>query len=57
MPLTWKQVRTSLDPKRFTLRSVPGLLSRTDAWADYCDSERSLEEAIAHLRQASKAPG
>jgi bifunctional non-homologous end joining protein LigD len=55
MPLTWKQVRKSLDPKRFTLRSVPGLLSRTDAWADYCDSERSPEEAIAHLRQVPKA--
>jgi bifunctional non-homologous end joining protein LigD len=55
MPLTWKQVRKGLDPKRFTLRSVPGLLPRTDAWADYCDSERSLKEAIAHLRRVQKA--
>ncbi len=51
MPLTWSQVRRNLDPKRFTLRSVPGLLSKTEAWADYCDGERSLEEAIASIRR------
>jgi bifunctional non-homologous end joining protein LigD len=53
-PLTWKQVRKSLDPKRFTLRSAPKLLPKTEAWADYCDSERSLEDAIAKIRWASK---
>ncbi|WP_274627691.1 DNA ligase D [Arvimicrobium flavum] len=51
MPLTWSQVRRNLDPKRFTLRSVPGLLSKTEAWADYCDGERPLEEAIAGIRR------
>src|SRR6059058_6567684 len=29
MPLTWAQVRDDLDPKRYTLRSVPALLART----------------------------
>jgi bifunctional non-homologous end joining protein LigD len=42
MPLTWKEVKPDLDPKRYTLRTVPALLQRTKAWAEYCDSERPL---------------
>jgi bifunctional non-homologous end joining protein LigD len=55
MPLTWAQVRKNLDPKRFTLRTVPALLSRTEAWSDYCDGERSLAEAISNAQRARKA--
>ena len=29
MPLTWAQVRGDLDPKRYTVRTVPALLART----------------------------
>lgn len=54
-PLTWNQVKKNLDPKRFTLRSAPKLLSKTKAWADYCDNERSLEDAILKLSRPSKA--
>ncbi|KPF46835.1 DNA ligase D [Rhizobium sp. AAP43] len=46
MPLTWAQVKTDLDPKRFTIRTVPALLSKSRAWQDYCDGERSLDQAI-----------
>lgn len=49
MPLTWAQVKTDLDPTRYTIRTVPGLLGRSKAWAGYCDSERSLEDAIKRL--------
>jgi bifunctional non-homologous end joining protein LigD len=49
MPLTWAQVREDLDPKRFTLRTVPGLLARTAAWKDYAPSARSLKAAIKRL--------
>src|SRR5205807_348336 len=35
MPLEWSQVRVGLDPKRYTLRSVPALLKKTKAWKDY----------------------
>jgi bifunctional non-homologous end joining protein LigD len=49
MPLTWTQVKSDLDPKRFTIRTVPDLLRRTSAWQDYCDSERSLAQAIKRL--------
>lgn len=55
MPLTWTQVRSDLDPKRFTLRSLPALLAKTVAWKDYCDRERSLEQAIKRLARAKPA--
>lgn len=42
MPLTWTQVKKGLDPKRFTVRTVPALLKRSKAWDDYCTSERQL---------------
>ena len=32
MPLTWAQVKADLDPKRFTIRTVPALLTRSKAW-------------------------
>jgi bifunctional non-homologous end joining protein LigD len=49
MPLTWAQVKADLDPKRFTIRTVPQLLRKTKAWADYCDGEQSLAVAIKRL--------
>lgn len=52
MPLNWTQVRAGLDPKRFTIRSVPGLLDKSTAWRDYCDGQRPLEQAIKRLGTA-----
>jgi bifunctional non-homologous end joining protein LigD len=49
MPLTWPQVKADLDPLRYTIRTVPALLRKTKAWADYCDAERPLVDAIAKL--------
>jgi bifunctional non-homologous end joining protein LigD len=49
MPLTWNQVKSGLDPQKFTVSSVPALLSRTKAWADYKGSARSIEAAIRKL--------
>jgi bifunctional non-homologous end joining protein LigD len=54
MPLSWAQVKADLDPKRFTVRTVPALLEKTDAWKDYLASERSLEKAIELLAKSSK---
>jgi bifunctional non-homologous end joining protein LigD len=48
-PLTWSQVKAGLDPLRYTIRTAPALLKKTTAWADYTDSERSLETAIKRL--------
>jgi bifunctional non-homologous end joining protein LigD len=52
MPVTWKQVKPGLDPAAFTLRSVPGLLGKTKAWAEYGDAERPLSAAIKKLAVA-----
>ncbi|MBN8955787.1 MAG: DNA ligase D [Rhizobiales bacterium] len=49
MPLTWAQARADLDPTRYTLRTVPALLKKSKAWAEYCDSERPLDAAIKRL--------
>ncbi|WP_293898195.1 DNA ligase D [Phenylobacterium sp.] len=49
-PLTWTQVKTGLDPKAWTVRTAPALLARTKAWADYCDAERPLADAIRRLK-------
>jgi bifunctional non-homologous end joining protein LigD len=50
MPLTWSQVKRGLDPLRYTVRTVPGLLAKTKAWAQYCESEQPLAAAIKRLR-------
>ncbi|AYD05199.1 DNA ligase D [Neorhizobium sp. NCHU2750] len=50
MPLTWSQVKVGLDPMKFTVRSVPSLLKKSEAWADYDSSARSLAAAIRTLR-------
>ena len=52
MPLTWTQVKAGLDPRRYTIRTVPGLLGKSKAWADYDDGARPLEEAIRRLGRA-----
>jgi bifunctional non-homologous end joining protein LigD len=49
MPLTWSQVRKGLDPKRFTIHTVTGLLKRSKAWEDYSKSARPLQSAIKTL--------
>jgi bifunctional non-homologous end joining protein LigD len=49
MPLTWAQVRGDLDPKRFTVRSVPPLLARSKAWEGYHDAASSIRSAMKKL--------
>ena len=47
MPIAWAQVKAGLDPTGFTIRTVPGLLRRSKAWADYDRAAASLKAAIA----------
>ena len=49
MPLTWTQVRGDLDPKRFTVRTVPALLAKTKAWEGYDDAAASIKAAMNKL--------
>jgi bifunctional non-homologous end joining protein LigD len=54
MPLAWAQVKGDLDPKRFTLRTAPGLLAKGKAWQGYDDAASSIKAAIKKL--AAKRP-
>ena len=49
MPVTWAQVRGDLDPKRYTVRTVPELLAKTKAWQGYDDAASSIKAAIKKL--------
>src|SRR5258708_29003188 len=49
MPLTWAQVRGDLDPKRYTVRTVPALVAKTKAWQGYGDAAASIKAAIRKL--------
>ncbi len=46
MPLTWAQVRKDLDPKRFSIWTVPSLLKKTRAWRGYDDAAVPLRAAM-----------
>jgi bifunctional non-homologous end joining protein LigD len=42
-------VKKGLDPKKFTVRTAPALIKKSAAWKEYCDSEKSLFQAIGKL--------
>jgi bifunctional non-homologous end joining protein LigD len=52
MPLTWPQVKRGLDPKRYTLRTAPGLLAKSTAWEGYVEAARPLKDAIRKLAKS-----
>jgi bifunctional non-homologous end joining protein LigD len=49
MPLSWTHLKKGLAPQKFTIRTVPALVAKMDAWEDYCDGERPLAAAIKRL--------
>jgi bifunctional non-homologous end joining protein LigD len=55
MPLQWTQLRATLDPKQFTIRTAPALIAKSTAWQDYCDAERTLPPAIKRSTKANAA--
>jgi len=56
MPIEWREVKAGLDPKRYTVRSVPALLAASKAWRDYEAGAAPLTAAIQKLT-ASAPPG
>jgi len=50
MPVTWTQVRSDLDPKKYTVRTVPALLAKTKAWDGYDDAAASIKAAMKKLK-------
>jgi bifunctional non-homologous end joining protein LigD len=53
MPLTWSQVKSGLDPKKFTIRTAPALLRKSKAWSDYAKSAKPLLPAIKRLKSSA----
>ena len=49
MPLTWAQVRGDLDPKKYTVGTVPALLAKTKAWDRYDDAASPIKPAMKKL--------
>jgi bifunctional non-homologous end joining protein LigD len=48
MPIPWREVRSRLDPRRFTLRTAAAGL-RKEPWPDYAAAARSLSAAIRSM--------
>ena len=49
MPLTWPQTKAGLDPARYTVHTVPGLLKKTKPWADYAHAGKPFATAAKRL--------
>ncbi|MET3990969.1 bifunctional non-homologous end joining protein LigD [Bradyrhizobium sp. RT9b] len=54
MPVTWAQVKGDLDPKRYTVRTVPGLLARSKVWDGYDGAASSIKTAMKKLAEKKK---
>ena len=52
MPILWTQAKAGLDPARFTVHTVPGLLKKSKAWADYEDAAKPFAPAAKRLAAA-----
>jgi bifunctional non-homologous end joining protein LigD len=49
MPLEWSQIKNGLEPKRFTVRTVPALIAKSAAWKDYDKATRPLLPVLKKL--------
>jgi bifunctional non-homologous end joining protein LigD len=54
MPIHWKEVRSGLDPKAFSVRTAPKLLLKKRPWEDYASAARSLADAIRGITRTAK---
>lgn len=49
MPLEWTQVRSTLVPSHFTLRTAPDLLEKSKPWSGYEEAARPLGPALRRV--------
>ncbi len=57
MPISWREVKSGLDPQKYTVRSAAELIARSKAWSDYDAGAASLKAAIQKITRARSAPG
>ena len=43
MPLTWKQIEQGVKISDFTVKNVPALLNKSDAWSDFFNQRQKLK--------------
>jgi bifunctional non-homologous end joining protein LigD len=60
MPIHWKEVKATLKPERYNLRTGPAILAKYKPWSDYEDAARSLsaaiEKVLAHGQKRARRP-
>jgi bifunctional non-homologous end joining protein LigD len=56
MPIHWKEVKTSLQPAKFNIRTGPEILRKSKPWTDYEQSARSLSAAIQQVLAKGGSP-
>ncbi len=56
MPIHWKEVKASLKPDAFNIRTAAKILARSKPWRDYEDAERPLSAAIEKVLAQGKRP-
>ncbi|WP_395018788.1 DNA ligase D [Dongia sp.] len=52
MPLNWPQVKTGLDPKRYTIDTAWAALKKSKAWSDYAKSAKPLQVALERMAKS-----
>ena len=56
MPIHWKDVKATLKPERYNIRTGPDLLKKSKPWTDYEQSASSLAEAIEKVLEKGRRP-
>jgi bifunctional non-homologous end joining protein LigD len=54
MPIHWKDVKATLKPERYNIRTGSDLLRKSKPWADYEQAARSLAEAIENVLEKGR---
>jgi len=54
MPIHWKDVKATLKPERYNIRTGHDLLRKSKPWTDYEQSARSLAEAIENVLEKGR---
>jgi bifunctional non-homologous end joining protein LigD len=50
-PLSWKEVKTSLDPGSFTIANFATRMKKPDPWKDFFANRQSLKDAMGALKK------
>jgi bifunctional non-homologous end joining protein LigD len=52
MPLNWPQVKSGLDPKKYTIETAWAALKKSKAWSDYAKSAKPLQTALQRMKKS-----